>query len=657
MMKSKLSVLAIALFFSFGSPLRATDPYTLTQDRAQEATLNELTMEMGDIFNDFNEISDEEYRQRLDALSSEMAFRLDPMIKERILLRVERSRSSTEAILGKAEIYFPIFEEFLSKHEVPHLIKYLAIIESNLQPLARSHAGAGGLWQFIPSTGRMYNMQISATVDDRSDTYKASESAAKLLAHLKNYHGDWCLALASYNCGAGRVNKAIKLAGSNDYWKVRAFLPTETQKYVPYFMAMVYVGEYAAMHDLTPTPQHKDLYLTDTIVITESTTLAKIAQESGIHLDTVRFLNPAYLKSYVPRSATGNIIVLPARAVAEMRNYTTQWEFLNSFMTENPLRAVRRIQGAEDIARLAKAFRCSIKELYEWNALPADYQPQRGDLIGIRKFVRHTQSDNSLLMLNSTTARPSRARQETLNLPTLQVVAIQDQKAITVASNETKKSSTTANSAKNVATAPVVAPANTKPQVAPAPVVATATVNQRPKAETAPTVQQGDVNTNRERSRNLRSNEAPTTPSSEVATVAPSAVSSSETPRSVQAATPSKAEASLVAPTLKGEENAVQKMDENADTRSRARNLRTAEVVANNTNTAETVTPTPVASSNSNNFGGKDKINYHEVKPQETLADIVQKYPHTNSAEIMLLNQLTHSSSLHAGMLLKIPKQ
>lgn len=656
MMKFKLSLLAIALFFA-SVQVQARDPYTLTDDRAQAEMLDELAMGMGDILNDFSDLSDEEYRQRLQNLSSDIAFRLDPMIKERILLRVERSRTSTENILGKADIYFPIFEEQLSKHDVPHLIKYLAIIESNLEPRARSHAGAGGLWQFMPSTGRMYNMQITATIDDRSDTYKASESAAKLLAHLKNYHGDWCLALASYNCGAGRVNKAIKMAGTTDYWKVREYLPTETQKYVPYFMAMVYVGEYAAMHELTPTPQHKDLVLTDTIVITESTTLAKIAQESGIHIDTVRFLNPAYLKNYVPRSAEGSIIILPARAVAEMRGYTTQWEFLNSFMTENPLRAVRRINGPEDMVRLAKAFRCSLKELYEWNALPADYQPQRGDLIGIRKFVRQPQGDNGLLMLNTTTARPTRARQETLHLPTLQVVAIQDQKAVAVVSNTAKKAPAN-NSAANVSNVAAVAPVNTKPQAAAN--VATPTPTPAPAIAT-PAPQQGDVSAQRERSRNLRSSQpAAAVSAPEVATTAPTPVASSEAPRSVAAATTAPAEAKIIAPTMeKTEDNGIQKLDENAQLRSRSRNVRTAEVVVAPINSSPSTTAavaTPAAADKSATFAGKDKINIHFVQPNETLADIVKNNPHTTSAEIMLLNNLSHSSQLTAGMMLKIPK-
>jgi membrane-bound lytic murein transglycosylase D len=646
-MTFKQGLLALTLCCSVFSTSYATEP-----NKGKEAdAMDMIAMGMNDILNDYNDLTEDEYRQRIESLSNEISFRIDPLIKDRIELRLERAKTSTEATLGKAEIYFPIFEEHLAKYDVPHLIKYLAIIESNLEPLARSHAGAGGLWQFMPSTGRMYNMQITTTVDERSDTYKASESAAKLLAHLKNYHGDWCLALASYNCGAGRVNKAIKSAGTTDYWVVRNYLPTETQKYVPYFMAMVYVGEFAAMHGLTPTPHHKDYVLTDTIHYFGSTTLAQLAKEVGVGVDTLRFLNPSYLKNYIPRSTETHIIVLPARVVAELRGYEAQWNYLNNFQTENPMRAVRRIMKQEDLAWLAKAFRCTVKDLYTWNGLPEHYQVKAGDLIAIRK--NNATRDQQQFAAR----RPSLKQNETIILPALQVVALQNNKAITMVSNDlpklTNKTPLTAvlnqnnNSSNNNALAATSKKEATIPTVAvPTATTTPAAVNVKPSAMTA-AIQEGDVAVSRDRSRNLKGRA--NLPA--VAVEPTVAISSKPEVKTVEVKTvenTNNSKATVIEPVISAPTvvSNAQKLDENAN--PRGRNLRQASVAVP-TGTIVTTTTKEVVTEE--RAGQKN----HCVKPNETLWDILRDNPNVTSVEVLQINKLNRATDLYPGMIIKIP--
>lgn len=664
-MTFKISLLTLALFCSTISVSQATNPRpnTTTTDKGDlsEAAMNQIAMGMNDILNNYNDLTDDEYRQRIQSLSNEIDFKIDPLIKERIILRVEKSKISTEQTLGRAEIYFPIFEEHLAKHDVPHLMKYLAIIESNLEPRARSHAGAGGLWQFMPATGKMYNMSITSTLDERSDTYKASEAAAKLLAHLKNYHGDWCLALASYNCGAGRVNKAIKSAGSTDYWVVRHYLPTETQKYVPYFMAMVYVGEYAAMHDLTPTPQHRDLVLTDTIHYTESTTLARLAEQVGVGVDTVRFLNPSYLKNYIPRSNEPSIIVLPARAVAQLRGYEAQFEFLGTVQNENPMRAVRRINSHEDLVWLAKAFRCTIKDLYIWNALPENYQVKKGDLIAIRKY--NAVKDAPSL---ASSRRPTLKQNETIVLPALQIVALQNNKAVTVIASDLPKIAAQnpqrANAITHTQSVAAVSKKTPAPEVVAAPVVAP--VNTKPTAVAAnatPTTQQGDVNISRERGRNLRGEAVVP-----VATVAPVAATNPTPEPKVEPKPEPKVEAKTVVNTNSNInttviEPQIQKMDENVEQRARPRNLRQNEIP---TTAVPTTEATPVATANPTATSTttataveteKPSFIQHTVKSNESLWDILEKYPNTTTKEVMEINRVMRATDIYTGQVLKIP--
>ena len=377
--------------------------------------LDSIDIIIGKFLNDYPEYTDDEYRQRLEELSTEIKYMLEPLVKERILARTETYRSSTEFILGKSAMYFPVFEEYLAKYNAPHHLKYLPIIESNLNPVAKSWAAAVGLWQFIPSTGKIYGLSGDNYVDGRSDTYKASDAAANLLSFLFSRYHDWSLALAAYNCGPGCVDNAVRAAKSNDYWVVRKYLPKETQNYVPYFMAMVYVGEYYESHDLIPTAISSDLALTDTIHLDGGVSMIDLANELELHLDTLKILNPSYKRNYIPKDPNGQILVLPARIVAQVRGYQAALERAKTIQKNNPIRAVRRISSQKDLDWLCRAHRCTIEDILHWNELSADYSPSKGDLIVLRK--------NRLTEPNKAIAKSAK-QIETISIPSFRVTGI-----------------------------------------------------------------------------------------------------------------------------------------------------------------------------------------------------------------------------------------
>jgi membrane-bound lytic murein transglycosylase D len=575
-----------------------------------------FVMLMSDILNDFPDLNDDDFKMRLDALSGEIDYRLDPLVKDRIIARIDKARSSTEKLFGKSDIYFPIFEEYLAKYNVPHHVKYLSIVESALVPNARSHAGAGGLWQFMPGTAKMYGMQISSIVDERSDTHKASESAAKMLSELYKYYGDWSLAMAAYNCGPGRVNNAVKKAGCKDYWKVRAFLPTETQKYVPYFMATVYVGEYAYAHDLKLEAQAFDLAVTDTLHLRESLTFQKIAQTYGVSLDTVKILNPSYLKNYLPRTNTHHTLVLPASAVAQVRGYEQQLAYVRSIQTENPLRTVRRVSSEKEVEALAKAYRCTVKDILNWNNLPANHQFKANEMLAIRKFAGVKDGSN-------TAPRPVIKTNQSIQVLPLYLLGLKNQKAITTTAQTRTHSHSSSHKSEPTKTA-------------------TTQISAMPTAETP---QQGDISHSRDRERRLRT---------ETKTEPKPAVASTPTPSTATSAPlQTMAPAPAIGNGKKAEEiSGVQKWDETAQPRGR-QNARTTPVVLTTEAAPAVSTETKTAAEPVRK--STDNFKYHCVAPNETIWDIRKSYPQVTTREILETNRLRSESDIHVGLMLKIP--
>lgn len=265
--------------------------------------------------------SDKVYIERLQRLQNEKGFEIElpfnSIVKSYIELYTNRRRDLVERMLGMWLYYEPIFEEALAKEGMPLELKYLPIIESALNPNAVSPAGAAGLWQFILSTGRGMGLEINTLVDERRDTYKASQKAAEFLKSLYKTYGDWSLAIAAYNCGPGNVNKAIRRSGGGekDYWEIYNYLPKETRGYVPAFIAAAYVMNYHNEHGISAALAKKPL-LTDTVHITRRLHFNQISEVIDLSIDALETLNPQYRKNIIPgTSYKPFVLILPSKQV------------------------------------------------------------------------------------------------------------------------------------------------------------------------------------------------------------------------------------------------------------------------------------------------------------------------------------------------------
>ncbi|MBU0489960.1 MAG: transglycosylase SLT domain-containing protein [Bacteroidetes bacterium] len=267
--------------------------------------------------------SDEVYASRISKLNatSPFPFEYNETVKKYIDFYAFKKRNYMSRMLGLAELYFPLFEETLDKYQIPLEIKYLAIVESALNPFAVSRAKAAGLWQFMYKTGKMYDMRIDSYIDERYDPYRETIAACEYMQDMYNMYGDWALVLASYNAGPGNVNKAIRRSGGKtNFWDIMAYLPKETQGYVPAYIAVSYVMNYSSEHNIYPLAPRITYHSLDTLMIHQELKFDQIAAILDISEDELRFLNPSYKKNIIPYAGDPMRLVLPNELIGDFIN-------------------------------------------------------------------------------------------------------------------------------------------------------------------------------------------------------------------------------------------------------------------------------------------------------------------------------------------------
>ena len=249
------------------------------------------------------EMSTEVLKKRLKKLDDKSPFNIEynASLENVIKSFLKNRKPSFERLMAISEYYFPMFEEHLAKYDVPLEIKYLAIVESALNPKAKSRVGASGLWQFMYPTGKQFNLEVNSYVDERYDPLKATEAACQYLSSLYKIFGDWSLVLASYNAGPGNVSKAIRRSGgSQNYWNIRKNLPRETANYVPAFLATMYIYEYKKELGIKPKKAALTYFETDTIKVRREMSFKQVSELFDIPQDQVEFLNPIYKLNIIP---------------------------------------------------------------------------------------------------------------------------------------------------------------------------------------------------------------------------------------------------------------------------------------------------------------------------------------------------------------------
>ncbi|MDR0687406.1 MAG: LysM peptidoglycan-binding domain-containing protein, partial [Prevotellaceae bacterium] len=291
-----------------------------------------------------------------------------------------------EAILGLSEYYFPIFEQILDQYGMPLELRYLAVIESALNPRIVSRAGATGLWQFMYSTGRLYGLNVTSTVDDRCDPIKSTHAAARHLRDLYNIFGDWTLAMAAYNCGTGNVNKAIRRSGRHDFWGIYHFLPRETRGYVPAFIGAAYMMSYSKEHGLaTPKYDFKKYFSYDTVHVRQWMHFDQIAAVLNIPVATLRDLNPQYRRDIVPGNERLCTLKLPANRINDYidseqkiaqhraseyspKTMVAPAEF-TAHVPQGKTKIVHRVKKGDVLSAIAVQYGVRTQDLRQWNAL------------------------------------------------------------------------------------------------------------------------------------------------------------------------------------------------------------------------------------------------------------------------------------------------
>ena len=313
-----------------GSDGQATDLSLLDSTYYSGYTTDDSLYAWGDFYNfpqdSIPAYQDSIYRLRVEYLDtkSPFSFEYNESVRRMIGFYSTRRKGLIEYALVRKDLYFPLFEQMLDKYQIPIELKYLSIVESALNPKAKSRVGAQGLWQFMPSTGRMYGLHRNSRVDDRMNMYKATEAACQHFCDLYDRYHDWNLVLAAYNAGPGNVNKAIRRAGGNttNYWEIRQYLPRETQSYVPAFIAVNYMMNYPNAHNIQPKGTSSLSYFeTDTVYISKKLEFKKLASWLNMDIKTIKKLNPQYRRDYIPARMKGTnksyVLTLPTAKVSE----------------------------------------------------------------------------------------------------------------------------------------------------------------------------------------------------------------------------------------------------------------------------------------------------------------------------------------------------
>lgn len=319
------------------------------------------------------------YIQRLNHLN-EIAI-IDIAINDEIIKTIKyftnNRREYTAICIGRSKLYFPMYEEYLDKYNIPFELKYLSIIESGLRPTVKSRVGATGLWQFMYPTGRMFGLEIDSYIDERMDPVKSTDAACQYLKYLYGLYGDWNLALAAYNAGPGNVNKAIKRSGGKmDYWEIRPFLPKETQMYVPNFIAMMYMMTYYGEHNIQPKEAKVYLHEIDTLCLNSSIRISHLDSLIGMSNEDFLHLNPIYKLDIIPKTNPKQCIFLPIEKIDTFLTIENQLYTYDAYLdstgqnyVELEKKKTHIVKENETLFQISQKYGVTVEEIRRWNNL------------------------------------------------------------------------------------------------------------------------------------------------------------------------------------------------------------------------------------------------------------------------------------------------
>lgn len=352
-------------------------------------------------------VPDEVYIERIKRMNSFISLPYNDIVKNYIILYSEKMPTKMAHILGLCQYYMPIFEEVFNRYDIPEELKAMAVIESALNPTAVSRVGAKGMWQFMYSTAKMYGLHIDSFVDERLDPVKSAEAAAQYLQDSYEIFGDWNLAIASYNCGAGNVNKAIRRSGGKRaFWDIWPYLPRETRGYVPAFVGALYTMTYYKEHGIRPEAVQIPAHI-DTLKINKQLHLRQVADLTAAPLEELKNLNPQYRHEIIPGDSREYILRIPyayTNAFIEFEDSVYRHKVDEYF---NPVaikkikdggdgeRIVYRVKSGDYLGRIASRHRCTVAQIKRWNNLKSNNIRVGQRLIIYRGGVSSSSSGSS----------------------------------------------------------------------------------------------------------------------------------------------------------------------------------------------------------------------------------------------------------------------
>ncbi len=337
---------------------------------------------------EFRSFSDSIYKRNLAKLQSPIALDYNDQVKQFIEFYAHKV-PLMKRVMGLANLYFPMFEEILDKEGLPMEFKYLSIVESALNPIACSRCGATGLWQFMYTTGILYDLKTTSYIDERRDPYKATVAACQYFKDMYLIYKDWLLVIAAYNCGAGNVNRAImRSGGSNNFWEISKYLPSETRAYVPAFIAVNYMMNYAADYNIIAEPPAFSYFQVDTVTVTKPLTFNQLSKALNVPMDELQYLNPIYKKGYIPSLDANYKLRLPYNKVGiymanvdaiakasyqeTVSTYTQQQALKPNVKFDVVSKEVDKtytVQHGESLPLIAGRFGVTVADLTKWNHL------------------------------------------------------------------------------------------------------------------------------------------------------------------------------------------------------------------------------------------------------------------------------------------------
>ncbi len=348
--------------------------HTFYMQQYVQSANNHRNRKASQAYAEFDNIPDSVFINRLQRLHTVVPMTYNSDVRAYIKLYVRIMSHRLDAMLSLSEYYFPMFEETLDRYKVPEELKYLTIVESALNPQATSRAGAAGLWQFMYSTGKHYNLEVNSLVDERRDPYKSTVAAARLLKALYDIYHDWYLAMAAYNCGPGNVNKAIARSGKHTFWQIYPYLPRETRGYIPAYIGATYVMNYYQEHGIT-AGRYEIPVRTDTIHLHKDVHFSVVQKFTGIPVIQLRQLNPQFRADIVPASSRDYAICLPSNRSSLFLKYEdTIYKVSKDSLSRNSYVPIssgtiiyHKVKKGETWNSIAQKYGVSVNSLKRWN--------------------------------------------------------------------------------------------------------------------------------------------------------------------------------------------------------------------------------------------------------------------------------------------------